>query len=79
MNAQKKGPTSIDRRRKVFNGLGQLAIQYCMETLNQGVNMMLPEGLFLEATLFGICRATEDKKEGATAFVESRAADFQGK
>lgn len=50
-----------------------------METLNQGVNMMLPEGLFLEATLFGICRATEDKKEGATAFVESRAADFQGK
>ncbi len=41
--------------------------------------MTLQEGLFLEATLFGICSATEDKKEGTTAFLEKRAANFQGK
>jgi enoyl-CoA hydratase len=29
--------------------------------------------------LFGICCATEDKKEGTTAFLEKRAANFQGK
>src|SRR5436305_1807486 len=56
-----------------------LAIQYCMEAVNQGMNMTLQEGLFLEATLFGICCATEDKKEGTTAFLEKRAANFQGK
>jgi len=56
-----------------------LAIQYCMEAVNQGLNMTLQEGLFLEATLFGICSATEDKKEGTTAFLEKRAANFQGK
>ncbi len=56
-----------------------LAIQYCMEAVNQVLNMTLQEGLFLEATLFGICSATEDKKEGTTAFLEKRAANFQGK
>ena len=56
-----------------------LAIQYCMEAVNQGMNMTLQEGLFLEATLFSVCCATEDKKEGTTAFLEKRAAQFKGK
>jgi enoyl-CoA hydratase len=60
-------------------GMGPLAIQYCMEAVNQGMNMTLQEGQFLEATLFGICCATEDKKEGTTAFQEKRAASFQGR
>jgi enoyl-CoA hydratase/carnithine racemase len=56
-----------------------LAIQYCMEAVNQGMNMTLQQGLFLEATLFGMCSASDDKKEGTTAFLEKRPANFQGK
>jgi len=56
-----------------------LAIQYCMEAVNRGLNMTLQEGLFLEATLFGMCCATEDRKEGTTAFLEKRPANFTGK
>jgi enoyl-CoA hydratase len=41
--------------------------------------MPLQEGLFLEATLFGLCCATEDMREGTKAFLEKRTAQFQGK
>src|SRR5512146_2547718 len=49
-----------------------LAVQWAMEAVNKGMEMPLAEGLFLEATLFGLCCATEDKKEGTTAFLEKR-------
>jgi enoyl-CoA hydratase/carnithine racemase len=56
-----------------------LAAQYAMEAVNKGMEMTLAEGLYLEATLFGVSCATEDKKEGTTAFLEKRQAHFKGK
>jgi enoyl-CoA hydratase len=56
-----------------------LAVQYAMEAVNKGTEMTLAEGLYLEATLFGVCCATEDKKEGTAAFLEKRAAAFKGR
>jgi enoyl-CoA hydratase len=56
-----------------------LAVRYAMEAVNKGMEMTLAEGLFLEATLFGVCCATEDKKEGTAAFLEKRPAVFKGR
>jgi enoyl-CoA hydratase/carnithine racemase len=56
-----------------------LAVQYAMEAVNKGTEMTQTEGLYLEATLFGMCCATEDKREGTAAFLEKRAAQFKGK
>jgi len=56
-----------------------LAVQYAMEAVNHGMDMSLKEGLYLEATLFGVLCASEDKNEGTTAFLEKRAANFKGK
>jgi len=56
-----------------------LAVQYTMEAVNRGMEMTLPEGLYLEAVLFGVSCATEDKKEGTTAFLEKRQAQFKGR
>jgi enoyl-CoA hydratase len=56
-----------------------LAVQYCLEAVNHGMELTLKEGLYLEATLFSVSCATEDKKEGTTAFLEKRAANFVGK
>jgi len=56
-----------------------LAVQYAMEAVNKGMETSLSEGLYLEAVLFGVACATEDKKEGTTAFLEKRAAVFRGK
>jgi enoyl-CoA hydratase len=37
------------------------------------------QGLLLEASLFGLCAATEDKAEGTTAFLAKRPPSFQGR
>ena len=44
-----------------------------------GSDMGFEEGQFLEATLFGLLASTEDMKEGMSAFLEKRAANFQNK
>lgn len=56
-----------------------LAIKYCMDAIERGVEMPLEEGLFLEAALFGLCCATEDMREGTRAFLEKRPAQFKGR
>jgi enoyl-CoA hydratase len=56
-----------------------LAIQYAMEAIEHGMEMPQEEGLFLEATLFGLCCATEDMHEGTRAFLEKRPAQFKGR
>ena len=56
-----------------------LAVSYAMDAVNLGLNATLPEGLALEGKLFALCAATEDKKEGTTAFLEKRPPRFQGR
>jgi enoyl-CoA hydratase len=55
-----------------------LAVKFAMEAIERGMEMPQEEGLFLEATLFGLCCATEDMREGTRAFLEKRPAQFKG-
>ncbi|HKN26198.1 MAG TPA: enoyl-CoA hydratase-related protein [Candidatus Acidoferrum sp.] len=71
-------PAAEAMARKIIEK-APLAVKYCMEAIERGVEMPLEEGLFLEATLFGLCCATEDMREGTKAFLEKRAAQFKGK
>jgi enoyl-CoA hydratase len=56
-----------------------LAVKYAMEAIERGAEMPQREGLFLEATLFGLSCATEDMREGTRAFLEKRPPKFQGR
>ena len=56
-----------------------LALRYCLEAVHRGMEMTLTEGQFLEASMFGMCFATEDVEEGTEAFLEKRAPKFEGK
>lgn len=56
-----------------------IAVSYSLDAVNRGLNGDQAEGLALEAALFGVCAGTADKAEGAAAFLEKRAAVFQGR
>jgi enoyl-CoA hydratase/carnithine racemase len=56
-----------------------VAVRFALEAVNKGMETSLSAGLLLEASLFAICAATEDKKEGTAAFLEKRTAHFQGR
>jgi len=56
-----------------------IAVKYSIDAVNKGLETSQAEGFALEASFFGLCAATEDKKEGTSAFLEKRAAQFQGR
>jgi enoyl-CoA hydratase len=76
------GPELIGRAEAILNQIGAnapLSVRYAIEAVNRGMESSLAEGLVLESTLVAICTSTEDKKEGTTAFLEKRAANFNGR
>lgn len=56
-----------------------LALRYTLEAINTASDVPLPEGQAHEATLFGLCFATEDMKEGTRAFLQKRKPEFKGR
>jgi enoyl-CoA hydratase len=56
-----------------------IAVKYTMDAIEHGMEMPQEEGLFLEATLFGLACTTEDMREGTKAFLEKRPGQFKGK
>jgi enoyl-CoA hydratase/carnithine racemase len=56
-----------------------IAVKFALEAANKGLETSQSEGLLLEASYFGLCAATEDKKEGTSAFLEKRAPQFHGR
>jgi len=71
-------PTAEAIAKKIIAN-APLAVKFAMEAVNRGMEMTTDEGQFVEATLFGLCCATEDMKEGTKAFLEKRPAKFVGK
>jgi enoyl-CoA hydratase len=64
---------------KQINANAPLAIKFSLEAVHRGSETSQAEGLVIESSLFAICAATEDKKEGTSAFLEKRAPKFQGR
>ena len=63
---------------KIFSN-APIAVRYALDVVNKGLETSQSEGLALEASYFGLCAATEDKKEGTSAFLEKRQARFRAR
>jgi enoyl-CoA hydratase/carnithine racemase len=72
----------IARAEAILKGISAnapIAVKLSLEAVNKGLETGQAEGLLLEASYFGLCAATEDKKEGTSAFLEKRAPQFHGR
>jgi enoyl-CoA hydratase len=72
----------LDQARALLQAIlanGPVALGLAIECATRGLEMDLDDGLALESNLFGLLAATEDMREGMTAFLEKRAAEFKGK
>lgn len=57
-----------------------VAVRLCKDAINRGMQVDIDQAIAIEAEDFGKCFATEDQKEGMTAFLEKRAEkNFQNK
>jgi enoyl-CoA hydratase len=64
--------------RKIISK-GPVAVRMAKRAIQQGFKMSLSDGLEMEAECEAICFGTEDKDEGARAFLEKRAPNFKGR
>ncbi|HEY2010810.1 MAG TPA: enoyl-CoA hydratase-related protein [Rhizomicrobium sp.] len=64
---------------KIIAANAPIAVKFALDAVNKGLDTSQSEGLLLEAAYFGVCAATEDKKEGVAAFLEKRVPKFSGR
>ena len=56
-----------------------IAMRYIINAVNKGAEMPFAEACQYEATLFGLVASTDDMREGTTAFLAKRKAEFKGR
>lgn len=65
---------------KSFTVNAPIAVKYSKACIDRGMQMDIDDGIALENELFAMCFATEDQKEGMSAFLEKRKEKhFQNK
>lgn len=62
-----------------IGAMGPVAVRLCKRVIHEHVDGPLAAGLAAERTAFGLCFATEDQREGTSAFLEKRPAEFTGR
>src|ERR1700751_2757045 len=72
----------IPRAEAILNQINSnapLGVRFSIDAVNKGLDGSVAEGLLVEASLFAVCAASDDKKEGTSAFLAKRAPQFQGR
>lgn len=67
----------IEYTQKIIKN-GPLALELAKQSINEGINLNLLDGLNLEHELYKRTIPTEDRKEGLRAFKEKRQPEYKG-
>jgi len=71
--------TEAVKTADIIAGHSKIVVQICKETTNAAFELPLKEGMRFEKRMFQSTFATEDRKEGMTAFVEKRKPEWKDK
>jgi enoyl-CoA hydratase len=72
----------LDRAKELLRKVtrnGPVAVRMALESVYHAVDAATQEALDFESSLFGLLASTEDMKEGMSAFLEKRKAEFKGR
>jgi len=76
--AEEELAAEAEAMAKTLTIKGPIALRYAKEAVNKGLDLTLEQGLRLEADLYFLLHATEDRTEGIRAFLEKRPPQFKG-
>lgn len=68
----------VNKTASVIATKGKVSLRAVKLSVNNGMNVDLATGCNIEIDAFSLCLASEDAKEGTTAFLEKRKAEFKG-
>ncbi len=69
---------TVEKMAKQLSFSAPVALQCIIDSINHGAECNLTEGLQFEAKAFAVTCSTQDMKEGTSAFLEKRKANFTG-
>lgn len=64
---------------RIIAAKGKVSLRAAKQSVNRGLNTDLATGLDIECDAFALCMASEDAREGTSAFLEKRKAAFKGR
>ena len=76
------GSSAVEEAKTLLTkilGKGPVAVRMAKKAIQEGLDLSLESGQKTEIQCQQICFGTEDKDEGARAFLEKRAPNFKGK
>ena len=71
--------SEVKKMARVLMAKSSVTLSLAKTAMDLGIETDLEIGLQIERELFAECFATEDMKEGLTAFLEKRKPNFKGK
>ncbi len=68
-----------DKLAATMAGSAPIAMQHILHIIQHGADLPLNAALDMETQLFALCCSTHDMREGTSAFLEKRQAEFTGR
>lgn len=82
VNSVYEPETLMEEAKKLASAIAAqapLAVKYAKAGINRGIQCDIDTAVLYESEVFGQCFATEDQKEGMTAFIEKREKNFKNR